>query len=588
MLQIITDRKIASAIIFITILLLFSSSLWNEFVWDDQSLLKKDIFTDWKNIGTIFTVADTVNPGDNVSYYRPLAYITFLFDYQLWELNPFGYNLENILLHALVAILFYLLISKVFNDNVLAFLSSMLFAIHPAVTEPVNFIAGGRNTILCAAFLMGSLLLLVYSKGGKWKWSVFSVIVYSLSLLSKEQAITLPLFLLFMTILSKSEEVKVKGYLITGFFATTIVYLFFRAQILGVVTSQFDIFLSHEKLGLIASCLVGYFRIMLFPLKLNIEYMTVPLPLLSFNSIAAAGGMIALIYFSTKRNMAEPLRISCIWLVLSFLPISNIIAIPSAPVADRYIYIPLLGMCLAAGYLLKSLHAKKQTLATSLFIVLMVTLGTLTHARNNVWENEESLWMDVVKKSPAKAVGYFNLGVIYEKKGAPDRAIKQYRLALQKDPNYVSAYTNLGIIYHLQGLTDKALEQFRTAIQREPDFAKGYYNIGRVFQSRGSLNQAIEYYLLALSFKPDYAEAHNNLGAVYKSQNLIDKAIEHFQTSVKLNPKSANSHNNLGAAYMSKGRMDEAIKHFQIALAIDPNHAKAIMNLRFATSLKAY
>ena len=107
-----SSKRISVVLLLIIILLVFSNSLFSEFVWDDQFILKKDIFTDWKNIGDIFLTADTAHTDDNISYYRPVTYLTFLFDYQVWELKPFWYSLENILLHASVVIIFYLLIAR--------------------------------------------------------------------------------------------------------------------------------------------------------------------------------------------------------------------------------------------------------------------------------------------------------------------------------------------------------------------------------------------------------------------------------------------------------------------------------------------
>ncbi len=586
--KITSSKIISSFVLLFIILLVFSNSLSREFVWDDKYMLQKELFTDWKNIGAIFLTADTVNPGDNISYYRPLTYLTFLFDYQVWKLDPFWYTLENVLLHASVVLLFYLLISKLFGDNLLAFISSMLFGLHPAVTEPVNFIVGGRNTMLCAALSLLSLLSIVNSGNGKRRWAVLSVVFYFLALLSKEQAIILPGLLLMVTLLSALKKFKTNKYLLVSFFGVTAIYFGMRYQILGAVTSEYGLKIDYGTLKLMLAALFAYFRIMVFPTGLNIEYVTLPVTLLSFKALIAIGGMGVLIYVALKKNVADILRIAVIWLILSYIPISNIIPIPSAPVADRYIYVPLLGMCLVAGYGMKILYSKKQFPAVIFFTISLLILGTMTHARNYVWNDELSLWNDVVKKSPEKATGYYNLGVIYQDRGELDEAVQQYSLALQKDPAYALAHINLGIIYYSQGSVDKAVKQFRKAIENNPGFSKAHYNLGRVFHSRGNVKEAVEQYEIAIKIIPDYPEAHNNLGAIYKSMGLLDKAIEHFLASVNINPESPNAHNNLGSALMSKGKLDKAIEHFQIAIKLNPGHLQAVNNLRIATTLKTY
>jgi tetratricopeptide (TPR) repeat protein len=586
--KIFSNRKIVIAILIASVFLIYSNSLFNEFVWDDTYILQKEEFADWKNAGLLFLKAHTIfDVQYQQSYYRPLADLTLLIDYQLWKLNPFWYHLENVLFHAIATCLFYMVIFNVFRDNSFAFLSSFIFAVHPAATESVNLIAA-RNVILCAIFSLGSILVLIQSRGGKLKWAVFSVILYSLSLLSREQSITLPVFLLSITLLSRSKDLKVNGLLLISFFAVTAVYFIVRYRVLGVVTSQEGIELSYEKIGMVLSCSFEYFRIMLFPLNLNIEYIILPLKLISFKSLTAITGMIILIYLSIKRDISEQLRLSFLWLLVSFIPISNIISIPSAPVADRYIYIPLLGMCLAAGYFIRYLHSKKQVLAATVFIILVVGMGALTHARNNVWKNGETLWKDVVKKIPAKSTGYYNLGVIYQDKGFTERAIEQYLVALEKDPADVYAHINLGIIYHSQGHVDKAVRKFRDAIKAGPGLAKGYYNLARAYHSIGQFDKAIEQYRIAIIRQPDYAEAYNNMGSAWMAKGKIDDAITYYRAAIKFDPKSSNAHNNLGNAYQSKGMIDQAVAEYRIALKLDPRHEKAIANLRVANMIKGY
>jgi tetratricopeptide (TPR) repeat protein len=346
--------------------------------------------------------------------------------------------------------------------------------------------------------------------------------------------------------------------------------------------------MSFEHMKVIASALFGYFRIMLYPMDLNIEYVTVPLPLLSFKAVAAASLMILLMYAAFRKDTDDLLRLAAVWLVLSFLPISNIIPLPSAVVADRFLYMPLLGMSLAVGYGVKWLYVRRRLVTMAAFSIFIMMAGTLTYERNYAWQSPESLWMDVVKKSPGKAVGYYNLGIIYGDRGLTDKAEQQYLRALQREPDYAPAHINLGIIYQSQGNIDTAIKEFETAVTLKPDFAKARYNLGLAYHSQGLLDMATEQYSIAINISPDYAEAHNNLGSAYRAQGNMTEAIRHYRTAVKINPASANAHNNLGSVYMNKGLIDEAIQHFQAALAVEAGHAKARSNLNMATALRAY
>lgn len=582
MIKLFSDSRITAAILFLMVLLLFGGTAFNEFVWDDKFLFGKEKFTEWKNIGLIFSEADIINPDEESNpYYRPVTYLTFLWDYQIWRMDPFWYHIENVLLHALAAFLFYMLVLKIFGDSLLAFISSLIFAVHPAVAEPVNFIAGGRNTILCAVFSMGSLLLLVRAGTHGRKWVVFSLMVYLLALLSKEQAAALPLFLAAITVFSRNRNMKVNLYCLVSFFAVTALYFLLRQKVIGTFTSGEDPGFSYEQAGTVITSFVEYFRIMLFPLGLNADYMVLPAPLFSFYSVAAAAGLAVLIYLSVRKNIDERLRIPGIWLLLSFLPISNIIPIPSSPVADRYLYMPLLGMCLAAGYVVSVIISKNKALGVLLLGAGVITLALMSGMRNEVWKDSISLWEDVVKKSPGKSRGHYNLGVVYQEQGMNDKAVKEFKTAIRLNPNLSKAHYNLGTIYQSGGSVDEAIKEFETAIAINPKHTKAHYNLGLAYQSKGLNEKALGHYFRAVTLDPSFSKAYYNLAVSYQAKGRVEEAIKYYRTVVELEPNHL-AHNNLGSIYFVRGMIDEAIQQYKAAVEIQPESYQAYFNLGLA------
>jgi tetratricopeptide (TPR) repeat protein len=586
MLKILSTEKMAALILVSAVFLVFSNTLFNEFIWDDKMLLEKDIFDDWKNIGSIFSKADTLNPDSESPYYRPLTYVMFLIDHQLWGQKPFGYRIENVLLHALTVLLLYRLILRVFGDSTLALFSSFLFAVHPVTTEPVNFISGGRNTMLCAAFSIGSLLLLTRAGAHGRKWVVFSLVAYSLALLSKEQAAALPLFLAAVTLLSGRKDMKVNVYCLVSFFAVTAIYFLLRLKILGAVTSREGVELSYETAGLVISCLFEYFRIMLLPFGLSAVYVTVPADLFSYKTIIDVITVTVLMYLVFRESTAGPLRISGIWLVLSFLPVSNIIPIPSAAVADRYLYIPLLGACVAAGYLISRVYSKKRALAVSLFLICIVTSAVLAHTRNNVWKSSLSLWEDTVKKSPESHLAHYNLGVAYETRGLIDRAVQQFERTIKLNPGYVRAYNNLGVVYQKQGFTSRAIEQFETAVRLKPDLIKTQYNLGVLYQFGGNTDKALQHYRIVTGLDPGHVRAHYNLGVAYQSKGVLSEAAEHYRIVTELDPGNVKVHKKLGIVYYLTGQFDKAIHQYKTVIKIQPENYEAYYNMGLAYQKK--
>jgi tetratricopeptide (TPR) repeat protein len=582
MTEIISSKKVVFGIFLAVVLILFGNTLSHEFVWDDKFLFGKKEFSDWENVSLIFSKADTISDDEVNPYYRPVTYLTFLWDYQMWKKNTFWYRLENVLLHTLAVFLFYVLVLRVFGDNRLAFISSLIFAVHPAVTAPVNFIAGGRNTMLCAAFSIGSLLLLTRAGVHGRKWVVFSLVAYFLALLSKEQAVTLPLFLLSLNIFSRKQDIKVNIYQLTAFFAVTGLYFILRMKILGTFTSEEEMASLYEHAGMVMSCLFEYFRIMLFPLNLSADYMTLPVPLFSYKSIAATAGLAVLVYISVKRKVDEPLRLAGIWLILTFLPISNIVPIPSSPVADRYMYLPLFGVCLASGYAIRVLTSKRPVLGISVLSVCIAALVLLSISRNNVWKDNIIFWEDVVRKSPDNSRGHYNLGVVYAEKGMTDKAIQELKIAIKLNPGLSKAYYDLGHIYQTDGFTDKAMQQYKMALRLNPDYAKVHYNLALIYQSRDLTEKALFHYQTVIKLDPDFLKAYYNLAVVYQSKGILAEAAENYRIVTELDPGNVKAHNNLGVVYHLTGQFDKAINQFKTAIEIQPENYEAYYNTGLA------
>lgn len=164
-------------------------------------------------------------------------------------------------------------------------------------------------------------------------------------------------------------------------------------------------------------------------------------------------------------------------------------------------------------------------------------------------------------------------------KGLIDRAIAEYRLALQLNPNLQYAYDGLGKAYASKGLFNKAISYFKRAVNLDPKSAVAHCNLGRAYNDKGLIDQAENEFKRAIELDPDNAKAHNDLGVTYSKKGLIDEAITEYELATELDPENAGIHNNLGAAYAQKNLLDQAAKEFERALELDPNLESALKNL---------
>ncbi len=273
------------------------------------------------------------------------------------------------------------------------------------------------------------------------------------------------------------------------------------------------------------------------------------------------------------------------WFFITLSVESSVIPIVDV-IFEHRVYLPSVGAFIAittsvfliTRRLKSRWHAIDRTVISLLAIIVMVLAGT-TYARNVVWQDEMSLWEDVVRKSPGKSRGYNDLGYIHLGKGSIERAIEHFQTAIKLNPLYNDAYNNLGVSYYSKGLTDMAIALFRKALELNPEFPDAHNNIGLVLRSQGDIDLAIEHFMTALKLKPGYPEAIINLGAAYVTNGVSDKAIALFRKALALNPEFPEAHNNLGLVLRSQGDIDLAIKHFMTALKLKPDYPEAIINL---------
>jgi len=587
----------------------YSITLLNGFVMDDYfTVLKNNWIRKANNIPEIFTSNYWAYSGGHTSFYRPLIHIIFMTGYVLFGLNPQGFHLINLLFHAAVSILVFLISAKLFReiyppvkDEILfySFIASLLFALHPIHTEAVAWVSGITDVSYSFFYLLSFYLYIQWrEKEMSGKIIYFcSVMSFFLSTLCKEPALTLPVVLvLYDSLFVKAKVWKYDSFRrYIPFLITAGIYLSMRIYALQGIAPvkkklEFSAYYYLYNLPVFISSYIGK---LLFPINLNVWHVFNPVN--SFIDIRfllslAIISLICVIVIRSSKN-----KISFFGFIFFIIPLFPTLYAPALAqrvenvFTERYLYLPSLGFILViTGCILWLRENRPQRTNFVLLIVSIILViyfqGTVRRAF--VWKDSYTLWTDAAHKSPKSSNPHNALGDYFNEKGIIDKAIEEYKTAIKLEPEWANSYINLGISYNKKGLTDCAVEQFLIALKLNPEFPEPYNNLGIIYARRGKEKIAIDYFKKAIELNPYFEEAYRNLSIVYSADNNMEEAIKYLEIAIKLNPDNADSHNNLGVLYAESGFIEDAIGHFRTAIKLQPEDPFGYYNLSKAYEIK--
>jgi tetratricopeptide (TPR) repeat protein len=332
----------------------------------------------------------------------------------------------------------------------------------------------------------------------------------------------------------------------------------------GGAINTFQITSIYNNILIALKGIVFYLEKTILPINLSAFYpypQTVSITSPSFSlPLIILSVIIFLVYFS--RKFTKEIIFGSFFFIITILPVLKLISFGDVPVADRYMYIPSIGLFFMAGIAFKWIYYKKVRLdklkKISIVLILfmvVVSYSILTIRRNSVWKDGESLWLDVLKKYPEVTQAHNNLGVVYDKKkGMTDEAIYEYKKALKINPNYVDSHYNLGLAYYKKGMTDEAISEYKKAIEIDPDFEEAYGNLGIAYGKKGMLDKEITLYKKVIEINPNDVLAHYRLSLAYSKKGMKDMAISGYKKAISINPNYAEAYYGIGFSYWKSGR----------------------------------
>ena len=497
---------VALALLLAVTALAYAGSLGNGFVWDDHDVVEQNpLNRSTASLPQLFAMSDSITGWPATHYYRPLARATYLLDYQVFGLRPWGYHLENLLLHLVNVLLLFCVARTLFGANLPSLLAAALFALHPGIAEPV-FAIFARNTLLALMFMLLTFLAFRRSLGtGRGGYGILAALLLFLGLLSKETALMAVPVLIWQC---REARLPAREMLLRllPMAAVVIVYGLMRESALRDVLPPLHATDLATRLTNDLYVVPRYLLLLLFPLTLTVWHEVPPdlaqlLPLLVCTWLLLAAALVAAVGYGGK-----VVRFALFWGGCMLIPLLGVMAFPGASMAERHLYIPLAGLSLGVAALWVRLPARFFAAGMVAAGIVLALLAGRTAARSADWHSDLTLFRSAVAVNPASATARFNLGNALRQAGDPVAAVQEWQKVVALDPRAWDALNELGRELLLAGRHEEALDWFRRAVDANPGAFGPRNNLAVTLDLLGRTEAALrEYERLLESLPADMA-----------------------------------------------------------------------------------
>jgi len=619
--------RLFSLILIVATVLVYLPAWNGKPIWDDKAHITQPELRSWHGLVEIWTQV-----GSTQQYY-PLVHSIFWIEQKLWGDSVLGYHLVNILLHALGAVVLLRILLRLKVPG--AWLAAGLFALHPVQVESVAWISEIKNT-LSGLFFFCSILAYLNFDENRSRGAYFgSLALFLFGLMCKTVIAPLPAIIL-VVLWWRRGRLRVREDVVSllPFFGLGIGAGLFTAWVertlVGAQGSAFT--LSILQRGLIAARDFWFYLFkLLWPAKLTFIYPRWHISgavwwqyLFPLTLVLLLG-----VLWLLRKNFRAPLAATLVFLGLlsPALGFINVYPFIYSFVADHFQYLACVGplTLLAAGITmaLDSVAPRKIFWRSTVYTVLLLTLGLLSWRQCRDYRDIETLWRTTIARNPDCWMAYSNLGSFLSEHGNVDEAIGDFQRALELSPDQSKDHNNLGKALVQKGRMAEAMDHFQTAlrispndpdtetnigaallqqgdadgavshlqgvVEKWPRHAPAHIDLGNAFLQKRETDAAIAEYGKILELPFDHAEALYSIGNALRQKGDIEEAIIQYRTAIALRPDYANAHNNLANSLRQTGRVEEAVHEYEAALKSEPDSILAQNNLAWllATSSNA-
>lgn len=537
--------------------------------------------------------------------WHPLTTLSHMLDCQLFGLNPVGHHAINVLLHALAAAVLFLALRAMTQTPWRAFVVAVFFAVHPLRIESVAWVAERKDVLSALLFALTLTAYTHFARASEWRrmWAV--ILLFAAGLMAKPMLVTTPLLLLLLDYWPL-QRISGRGTGERGFAAVTFrraitekIPLFVLSAfscLATVVAAQrgsdaLGAFSLSERLANAVLSYCIYIYQLFWPAKMAVFY---PWPILKPPLVAVLGAWIFILAITIAavflRRRFSYFFVGWFWYLIMLLPVSGVVQIGLQAHADRYTYLPQIGLLIALIWgvadALRQISMSSVALPAASILISLLAWRSWNELR--WWQNSESLWTHALAVTKDNDVALNNLGAVYESSGQLDLALEKYReaehvLDRRSAQRYALSrallHNNLGNLFLRRGDISTAMEEYRQSIALRPEFASAHANLGQAFVEVGDWNSALAEYESAAHLQPRDADVQHRAGMALVHLGRVGDAIAHYRASLDADPQFSAAELDLGNALLEQGQTDEAISHYRRAAQIDPKNANAHFNL---------
>jgi len=525
------------------------------------------------------------------SYWHPLTWISHMTDVEVFGLDARAHHFVSLSFHTANTVLLFMILFRMTGALWRSGFAAALFALHPLHVESVAWLAERKDLLSTFFWLLAIGAYLRYARRPAVAPYLIVLLLFLLGLMAKPMVVTLPLTLLLLDYWplqrlsrdasspdspgdersARRPELHILGEKVP---------FFLLAVACGVITllspgvQQASSSLARLPLNVrAANALVaaaGYLGKTIWPSSLAVYYPHREVALASWKITGAAvlvGGITILVLRMARRW--PYLVFGWFWYLTTLLPVSGLIQVGGQSMADRYTYVPLIGIFVMISWgvadMASSWRLPAPALAATAFVALFV-LAFVSWRQAAYWQDDRTLFSHAIDVTSDNYLAELNLGVALERENKVDEAIPHYKEALRIRPFYADAHYNLAVALGRKGNIDEAALHYGRVLQIRPRDANAHNNLGFLLFRQGRLGEAIAHYQEAIRINPRFPLAQSNLGSALGRQGKIDEAVVHFRAALHDSPDDVLANYNLGIALMIQGKREEAAVHFREAL----------------------
>jgi tetratricopeptide (TPR) repeat protein len=516
-------------------------------------------------------------------YWIPLVWMSYMLDVTAFGPGPGGHHSTNVGFHLLNTLLLFWVLLRMTGAAWRSGLVAALFAVHPLHVESVAWITERKDVVSACFWLLAMAVYTAFVRERRlWRYALLTL-CFVAGLLAKPMVVTLPFALVLLDVwpLRRYPTQSLQSLLVEKVPLMAIALVgsavaYFAQEQAGAV-STLEVYSVGLRISNALVSYVTYLRKTVWPMDLSVFY-SHPDSIPAWTGVGAALLLVAISIVAVRAFRRQPaVLVGWLWFLITFVPAIGLVQVGVQSMADRFTYIPLIGIFIAAVWSVPDNLRVSRAVLAGIAVAVVAAYAAVARHQLSYWKDSVTLWTRATELTlnVDSYRAHLSLGDVLSTQGRASEAIGHFTEAARLKPDSVEARHKLGLALASQGRIDEAATAFVEAIRLAPQSAAAHADLGLAFLKQGKNDQAIEQYTEAVRLDPNLAETQNSLGALLAQNGRMRDSIPHFSEAVRLNPDFEVAHLNLAIAFVNVDQLDDAEREFKEVHRLNPGNAIA-------------